>query len=53
MWIVTGAEGFLGNTIVRQLLEQGEEVRACVYDTEAARFGRAVVRDRHHGRHRH
>ncbi len=32
MWIVTGAAGFLGNTIVRRLCEAGQRVRACVFE---------------------
>lgn len=28
LWIVTGAEGFLGNNLVRELLARGERVRA-------------------------
>lgn len=32
LWIVTGAGGFLGNAIVRALLDRGEQVRACLHD---------------------
>ena len=30
IYLVTGAAGFLGGTICRQLVERGEYVRACV-----------------------
>lgn len=33
-WIITGAAGFLGNTLVRCLLERGERVRALVHGTK-------------------
>ena len=35
LWIVTGAEGFLGNNLVRELLRRGEQVRACVFESES------------------
>ncbi len=34
LWIVTGAEGFLGNNLVRELLSRGERVRACTFESE-------------------
>lgn len=37
VFIVTGAAGFLGNTIVRKLLEQKQEVRALVLEQDDAK----------------
>lgn len=34
LWIVTGAEGFLGNNLVRELVTRGERVRSCVFESE-------------------
>ncbi|MDI9629247.1 MAG: NAD-dependent epimerase/dehydratase family protein [Acidobacteriota bacterium] len=34
LWIVTGASGFLGNTLVRALLERQQRVRACIAEPE-------------------
>ncbi len=34
LWIVTGASGHLGNTVVRKLAGQGEEVRAFILENE-------------------
>ncbi|NLB51120.1 MAG: NAD-dependent epimerase/dehydratase family protein [Clostridiaceae bacterium] len=34
IWLVTGASGHLGNTVVRQLLRQGERVRAFILEEE-------------------
>ncbi|HPX93196.1 MAG TPA: NAD-dependent epimerase/dehydratase family protein [Bacillota bacterium] len=34
IWLVTGASGHLGNTVVRKLLSQGEEVRAFILEKE-------------------
>lgn len=34
IWLVTGASGHLGNTVVRQLLARGEKVRALVIEEE-------------------
>ncbi|HPU14312.1 MAG TPA: NAD-dependent epimerase/dehydratase family protein [Aeromicrobium sp.] len=31
LWVVTGAEGFLGNNLVRELLARGERVRALTH----------------------
>lgn len=36
LWIVTGATGFLGNTVVRRLLARGERVRAVVSPNSAS-----------------
>lgn len=39
MYLITGAAGFLGGTICRQLIERGEKVRAFVLPGDrAARF---------------
>ncbi len=32
LWVVTGAGGFLGNNVVRQLLSRGRHVRAAVFE---------------------
>ena len=37
MYLVTGAAGFLGGTVCRQLLERGERVRAFVLPGDPAR----------------
>lgn len=34
MWVVTGATGHVGNTLVRRLLELGQKVRAVVHPSE-------------------
>lgn len=34
LWVVTGAEGFLGNNLVRQLLDRGQRVRATVLEAD-------------------
>ncbi len=34
IWLVTGASGHLGNTVVRKLLQQGERVRAFILEKE-------------------
>ena len=36
LYIVTGANGHLGNTIVRQLKKRGEEIRGLILPTETA-----------------
>jgi len=36
MVVVTGASGHIGNVLVRQLLAQGDEVRALIHHTEGA-----------------
>ena len=36
MYLVTGAAGFLGGTVCRQLIEQGEKVRAFVLENDPA-----------------
>ena len=38
IYIVTGAAGFLGGTVCRQLLERGENVRAFVLPGEPNRI---------------
>lgn len=37
LWVVTGAGGFLGNNLVRQLLDLGQEVRAAVFEDHVPR----------------
>lgn len=37
LWVVTGASGFLGNNIVRQLLNEGERVRAAILEDSPPR----------------
>lgn len=48
LWIVTGAAGFLGNNLVRTLLERGHRARACVVEDDTppslAGLGCEVVR---------
>lgn len=34
IWLVTGASGHLGNTVVRKLLAQGQKVRAFILEAE-------------------
>lgn len=34
IWLVTGASGHLGNTVVRKLLAQGQKVRAFILESE-------------------
>ncbi len=34
IWLVTGASGHLGNTVIRKLLSRGEEVRAFILEKE-------------------
>ncbi|MGI6157314.1 MAG: NmrA family NAD(P)-binding protein [Saccharofermentanales bacterium] len=41
LWIVTGASGHLGNTVVRALAERGERVRAFVLEKNAPRRSEA------------
>jgi len=44
-YFVTGATGFIGNALTRQLLARGDEVHAIIRDPEkAAELGRAGVR---------
>lgn len=32
LWVITGAGGFLGNNLVRQLLDRGQQIRAAVFE---------------------
>src|SRR5512138_652755 len=34
MWLVTGATGYIGNVLVRKLIERGEKVRALIFPNE-------------------
>lgn len=44
-WLVTGATGFIGTTLVERLLARGDEVRALVRDTSRASELRAMGAD--------
>lgn len=44
--LVTGANGYLGNLIVKKLVEQGKSVRAMVRDTEKTRIRLGTLGDK-------